>query len=232
VLPDHLLRQAAPGRVAARWLFVMPASGSGSAAEWRPRRRRARRPRPVAGSACRSRSRPASDRSAALSLGARGRRRRGGRATRSPRRSSSNASGSPRATRPAAASRMIRPGGVVGWLAPEAIWITMPTAATTRPATVRLAAGADFLGLLVGLSIRCSFLPFPSCWTLRRGAGRGVTRRWEYAEGLRVGSCSAGAWIRPGGLGVRARPTPAVPAPEPGSRPGYGWPRRTCRGCG
>jgi hypothetical protein len=33
----------------------------------------------------------------------------------------------------------------------------MPAAATTRPATVRLAAGDNLLGLLVGLSIRCSF---------------------------------------------------------------------------
>jgi hypothetical protein len=30
--------------------------------------------------------------------------------------------------------------GMVGYSAPEAIWSTMPAAATTRPATVRLAA--------------------------------------------------------------------------------------------
>jgi hypothetical protein len=59
---------------------------------------------------------------------------------------------------------------MVGWLAPEAIWITMPTAATTRPATVRLAAGADFLGLLQ------SFVVVGECCGLRNRPQSAPTR--------------------------------------------------------
>jgi hypothetical protein len=40
--------------------------------------------------------------------------------------------------------------------APEAIWITIPAAAATRPATFSLPAADNILGLRIELSIRCS----------------------------------------------------------------------------
>jgi hypothetical protein len=44
----------------------------------------------------------------------------------------------PKATRAAATSRMMSPGGTVGTSTPETIWITNPAAARRRAATVTL----------------------------------------------------------------------------------------------